>query len=49
MAAFRLECIIENSYSYFSTKHVVGTQKNRLNETVLLSTQKHSLNRWVSE
>ena len=22
-------------------KHVVGTQKNRLNETVLLSTQKH--------
>ena len=27
-------------FSYFSTKtHVVGTQKNRLNETVLLSTQ----------
>ena len=26
--------------SYFSTKtYVVGTQKNRLNETVLLSTQ----------
>ena len=27
-------------YSYFSAKtYVVGTQKNRLNETVLLSTQ----------
>ena len=27
-------------FSYFSTKtYVVGTQKNRLNETVLLSTQ----------
>ena len=30
----------ENSFSYSSTKtYVVGTQKNRLNETVLLSTQ----------
>ena len=29
-------------FSYFSTKtYVVGTQKNRLDETVLLSTQKH--------
>ena len=29
-----------NFLSYFSTKtYVVGTQKNRLNETVLLSTQ----------
>ena len=28
------------SFSYFSTKtYDVGTQKNRLNETVLLSTQ----------
>ena len=28
--------------SYFSTKtYVVGTQKNCLNETVFLSTQKH--------
>ena len=33
------ECIIENHFSYFSTKtYVVGTQKNRYNETVLLST-----------
>ena len=36
--------LVKNSYpiffSYFSTKtYVVGTQKNRLNETVLLSTQ----------
>ena len=29
-------------FSYFSTKtYVVGTQKNRLNETVLLSTKTH--------
>ena len=33
------------SFSYFSTKtYVVGTQKNRLNETVLLSTQNTCLN-----
>ena len=32
-------------FSYFSTKtYVVGTQKNRLNETVLLSTQNLWLN-----
>ena len=38
----RSECTTENLFSYFSTKtYVVGTQKNRLNETVLLSTQKH--------
>ena len=31
---------LKNYFSYFSTKtYVVGTQKNRLNETVLLSTQ----------
>ena len=35
----------ENYFSYFSTKtHVVGIQKNRLNETVLLSTQNTCLN-----
>ena len=33
-------CVTKNSFSYFSTKtNVVGTQKNRLNEMVLLSTQ----------
>ena len=33
------------NFSYFSTKtYVVGTQKNRLNETVLLSTQNTRLN-----
>ena len=32
-------------FFYFSTKtYVVGTQKNRLNEAVLLSTQKTCLN-----
>ena len=37
--------IFENQFSYFSTKtYVVGTQKNRLNETVLLSTQNACLN-----
>ena len=34
------ECVTEKQFSYFSTKtYVVGTQKNRLDETVLLSTQ----------
>ena len=35
-------------FSYFSTKtHVVGTQNNRLNETVLSSTQNTYLNLWI--
>ena len=35
-------------FSYFKTKtYVVGTQKNRLNETVLLSTQNICYNLWV--
>ena len=35
----------ENYFLYFSSKtYVVGTQKNRLNETVLLSTQNTRLN-----
>ena len=34
------ECVPKIYFSYFLTKtYVVGTQKNRLNETVLLSTQ----------
>ena len=34
------ECVRKKKKSYFSTKtYVVGTQKNCLNETVLLSTQ----------
>ena len=42
------ECVIENCFSYLSTKtYVVGTQKNRLNETVLLSTQNICLNLWI--
>ena len=33
-------CVPENYFSYFSTKtYVEGTQKNRLDETVLLITQ----------
>ena len=37
---FSLECVIKIYFSYFSTKtYVMGTQKNPLNETVLLSTQ----------
>ena len=36
----RLECVIENYFSFFSAKaFAVATQNNRLNETVLLSTQ----------
>ena len=38
------ECVIENDLSYLSIKtNVMGTQKNRLNETVLLSTLKYML------
>ena len=41
--ASRLESIIEKLlFFYFSTKTYVGTQKNRLNETVLLSTKNKS-------
>ena len=44
----RYGCVAENYFSYFSTKtYVVGTQKNRLNETVLLSTQNKCLNWWI--
>ena len=40
--AIRYVCVIKHSFSYFSTTtYVVGTQKNRLIETVLLSTPKH--------
>ena len=40
--ASRIECVLENYFSYFSIKtYVVGTQKNCLNETVLLGTPKH--------
>ena len=36
----KLRVHIKKTISYFSTKtYVVGTQKNHLNETVLLSTQ----------
>ena len=35
-------------FSYFSTKnYVVGTQKNSLNENVLLSIQNINFNRWL--
>ena len=37
---FSYDCVLSNTLSYFSTKtYVVGTQKNRRNETVLLSTK----------
>ena len=37
--AYCIQAPTENYFSYFSTKtYVVGTQNNRLNETVLLST-----------
>ena len=42
---FSCDCVPNNQLSYFSTKtYVVGTQKNHLNETVLLSTQNICLN-----
>ena len=43
-SGLKIECASENYYFHFSTKtYIVATQKNRLNETVLLSTQ----NRWI--
>ena len=40
--------VMKNYFSYFSTKtYVVGTQKNRLNETVLLRNQNICFNLWV--
>ena len=43
--ASRKKCAIENVFSYFFIKtYVVGTQKNRLDETVILSTQNKCLN-----
>ena len=45
--------LVKNEYqitlfSYFSTKtYVMGTQKNRLNETVLLSTQNICSSWWI--
>ena len=40
MCDYDIRCVTEKQFSYFSTKiYVVGTQKNRLNETVPLSTQ----------
>ena len=39
-SVFQIKCVIKNIFSYFSSKtYVVGTHKNRLDETVLLSTQ----------
>ena len=38
--ALSYDCVPNNYLSYFSTKtYVVGTQNNRRNETVLLSTK----------
>ena len=42
--ASRLECVMENYTFYFSTKtYVVGTQKNRLDETGFFEHQKGML------
>ena len=38
--SYESECVTEFFFSYFTTKaYVVGTQKNSLNETILLSTK----------
>ena len=45
LQASRYECVPENYFSYFSAKtYVMGTQKNRLDGTVLLSCQNICLN-----
>ena len=41
-------CVTENDFPYFSAKtYVVGTQKNRLDERVILSIQNTCLNSWI--
>ena len=46
--ASRSECVIENKFSYYSTKtYVVGTQKNLLDEAVLLFTQNKCWKLWI--
>ena len=46
--ASKQECVLENYFLHFSSKtYIMGTQKNRLNETVLLRTQNTCLNWWV--
>ena len=46
--AFSAKALNKKTISYFSTKpYVVGTQMNRLNEMVLLSTHNICLNGWV--
>ena len=45
----RKECVTD-FFFYFSTKtYDAGTQKNRLAETVLLSTQNTCLNWWIRQ
>ena len=47
-AGFQIRVRIGKLFLYFSSKiYVVGTRKNRLNETVLLSTQNTCFNQWV--
>ena len=47
--AFSQECVTD-FFSYFSTKiYVVGTQKNRLSVTVLLSSQNICIKLWVGK
>ena len=48
LSGLQVKCVSENYFSYFSTKtYVVCAQKNRLNETVLLTTQNTCFNWWV--
>ena len=48
IAGLQIRVRIGKLFLYFSSKtYVVGTQKNRLNERVLLSTQNTCLNWWV--
>ena len=45
LQAPREKCITKNIFSYFSIKtYVVGTQKNHLTETIVLSTQNICVN-----
>ena len=45
LSGFQIRVCIEKLFFLFSSKtYVVGTQKNRLNETVLLSTQNACFN-----
>ena len=47
VSGLEYQCIIKKKFCFSTKTYVVGTQKNSLNEMVLLSTQNTCLNWWI--